>query len=101
MNSPGIEVLSDSAVVSAGDYLNKFTGEKVERECRERLENGCDKLIVDFSQTEMVNSIGVSILLGIIDAASTRGASVVFSDVNDGTRELFEMLGVTRHVALR
>ena len=92
---------SEKAVVSAGDYLNKFTAESVERECKQQLENGCSELVVDFSRTEMVNSIGVSILLGIIDSASTRGTKVVFADVNDGTRELFDMLGVTRHVVLK
>jgi anti-anti-sigma regulatory factor len=56
---------------------------------------------VDFSQTEIVNSIGVSILLGVIDSAAGAGASVVFSDVNENTVELFESLGVTKHVTLQ
>ncbi len=90
-----------SAVVLAGDYLNKIAGETIERECRERLAAGCRELILDFSKTEIVNSIGVSILLGIVDSASSVGARVVFSDVNEGTAELFDMLGVTRHVDLR
>ena len=58
------------------------------------------KLIVNFAETEIVNSIGVSILLGVIDAASDKGAEVVFSDVNGDTVELFEMLGLTNHVTL-
>jgi anti-anti-sigma factor len=88
------------AVVHAGDYLNKLSGEQIERECRERLEQGCRELVVDFSRTEMVNSIGVSILLGVIDSAQGTGARVVFSDVNASTAELFEMLGVTKHVEI-
>lgn len=86
------------AVVFAGDYLNKLTGEQVERECRMRLSEGCTELIVNFSKTEIVNSIGVSILLGVIDSAQTTGAKVVFSDVKEETAELFDMLGLTRHV---
>jgi anti-anti-sigma factor len=89
-----------TAIVYASDYLNKLTGEKIERECRRQLEAGCRALIIDFSDTELVNSIGISILLGIIDAAEKSGAQVVFSDVNKQTVELFEMLGLTRHVAL-
>jgi anti-anti-sigma factor len=89
------------AVVLAGDYLNKITGERVERECRRKLDEGCRQLVVDFSQTEIVNSIGVSILLGVIDSASNAGAKVVFSAVNEDTVELFEMLGVTNHVVLQ
>ena len=88
----------ETAIVFAGDYLNKLSGEKIERECRRRLEAGCKTLIVNFSETEIVNSIGVSILLGVIDAANDANAKVVFSDINDDTIELFEMLGLTNHV---
>lgn len=89
-----------TAVVYAGDYLNKLTGEKIERECRRQLDCGCRALVIDFSDTKLVNSIGVSILLGIIDVAEKNGARIVFSDVNNQTIELFEMLGLTRHVVL-
>ncbi|HEX6730645.1 MAG TPA: STAS domain-containing protein [Pyrinomonadaceae bacterium] len=89
-----------TAVVYASDYLNKLTGEKIERECRRQLASGCRALVIDFSDTELVNSIGISILLGIIDLAEKNGAQVVFSDVNNQTIALFEMLGLTRHVVL-
>ena len=89
-----------TAVVYASDYLNKLTGEQIERECRRQLDCGCRALVIDFSDTELVNSIGISILLGIIDIAEKSGAVVVFSDVNSETIQLFEMLGLTRHVVL-
>ena len=89
-----------TAVVYASDYLNKLTGEKIERECRRQLASGCQALVIDFSDTELVNSIGISILLGIIDLAEKNGAQVVFSDVNNQTIALFDMLGLTRHVVL-
>ena len=89
-----------TAVVYASDYLNKLTGERIERECRRQLDSGCRALVIDFGDTELVNSIGVSILLGIIDVAERNGAEVVFSDINNQTRALFDMLGLTRLVAV-
>ncbi|HSS19288.1 MAG TPA: STAS domain-containing protein [Pyrinomonadaceae bacterium] len=89
-----------TAVVYASDYLNKLTGERIEHECRKQLDSGARALVIDFSDTELVNSIGVSILLGIIDVAEKNGAVVVFSDVNNDTVQLFEMLGLMRHVVL-
>ena len=88
------------AVVYAGDYLNKLSGERVERECRQQLAEGCRALVVDFRQTGMVNSIGVSILLGVIDAAERDGAPLVFAGANSQAAQVFEMLGLTRHVRL-
>lgn len=89
-----------TAVVYAGDYLNKLSGDRIERECKRQLDLGCRNLVIDFRDTELVNSIGVSILLGVIDVAERNGAQVIFSDVNSQTVQLFEMLGLTRHVAL-
>lgn len=95
-----VETDDRRAVVFAGDYLNKLSGEQIERECRRKLSEGCSELVVNFSKTEIVNSIGVSILLGVIDSAKQIGANVVFSDVKEETAELFDMLGLTRHVTL-
>src|SRR5437016_11317459 len=90
--------VGDTAVIYAGDYLNKLSGERVERECKRQLESGCRALVISFRDTELVNSIGVSILMGVIDAAQQSGARLIFSDVDDHTANLFEMLGLTRHV---
>ncbi len=92
--------VGDMAVIYAGDYLNKLSGERIERECRRQLADGRRALIINFRETGLVNSIGISILLGVIEAAEATGAQLVFSDVNNSTVELFEMLGLTRHVAL-
>jgi anti-anti-sigma factor len=99
LNVP-VSTTGETATVFADDYLNKLSGEKIERECIRQLEAGAKTIIVNFAETEIVNSIGVSILLGVIDAAANAGAKVVFSDVNDDTIELFEMLGLTNHVSV-
>src|SRR5262245_43899942 len=92
--------VGETALSYAGDYLNKLSGERVERECKRQLETGCRALVINFRDTELVNSIGVSILMGVIDAAEQSSARLVFSDVNNHTAELFRLLGLTRHVSL-
>lgn len=92
--------VGDAAIIYAGDYLNKLSGERLERECRRQLEQGQRALIINFRETGLVNSIGVSILLGVIDAAQQNNARLIFSDVSRSTVELFDMLGLTKHVAL-
>lgn len=94
------QLSTEPSVIHAGDYLNKLAGEQIEYECRRRIESGCTDLVVNFSKTELVNSIGISILLGVIDIAEKNGAKVAFSDVNENTVELFDMLGLTKHVTI-
>ncbi len=95
-----VRIKGEVATIFAGDYINKLSGERIERECQRQINAGCKTLIVNFSETEIVNSIGVSILLGVIDAASNAGAKIVFSDINEDTTELFETLGLTNHVQI-
>lgn len=105
MNTQEISATSEGAltgpvVIAAGDYLNKLSGERLEHECRQKIAEGYREIVVNFADTEIVNSIGISILLGVIDVAQSKGATVTFSDVKEHTVELFDMLGVTKHVTL-
>jgi anti-anti-sigma regulatory factor len=92
--------VGETAIIYASDYLNKLSGERIERECKRQLESGRRALVINFRDTELVNSIGVSILMGVIDAAEESHAQLIFSDVNSHNAHLFEMLGLTRHVSL-
>ena len=92
--------VGDTAIIYAGDYLNKLSGERLERECKRQLQSGCHTIVINFHDTELVNSIGVSILVGVIDAAEQNPARVIFCDVNDHSKNLFEMLGLTKHVRI-
>lgn len=90
-----------SSIIFAGNYLNKLSGEQIEYLCRRQIDAGSKQITLNFSKTEIVNSIGISILLGVIDVAEKNGAKVVFSEMNEDTVELFDMLGLTRHVTIQ
>jgi len=78
--------VGETAIIYASDYLNKLSGERIERECKRQLESGRRALVINFRDTELVNSIGVSILMGVIDASEKNHARVIFSDVNGRLR---------------
>jgi anti-anti-sigma factor len=99
-NPVQVRCVGDTAIIYAGDYLNKLSGERIERECKRQLDAGCSALVINFRDTELVNSIGVSILMGVIDAAQHDDARVIFSDVDSHAAGLFEMLGLTRHITI-
>ena len=92
--------VGDTAIIYASDYLNKLSGERIERECKSQLEAGRHAVVINFRDTELVNSIGVSILMGVIDAAEQSQARLIFCDVNTQSASLFEMLGLTKHVRI-
>jgi anti-anti-sigma regulatory factor len=89
-----------SAVLFLQGYLNESGGELLEQECQELINRGVQGLRLDFSGTSLVNSIGVSYLLDIIEEAQRGKAKLEFARVPGPIRDLFELLGINSRVPL-
>jgi len=87
----------DVAVVHPQGYLNNIVGEKLERECSECIEKGMKSIVLDFGKVEFINSIGISILLSIVERLRKSGGNLCFSSLSKAHRETFEMLGLTNY----
>jgi anti-anti-sigma regulatory factor len=91
-------VRDSSAVVYLDGYLNESGGELLEQECRSLLSRGCRALQLDFGRASMVNSIGISYLLDVIESARQGDARLEFVSVPEDIRLLFDLLGITGRV---
>jgi anti-anti-sigma factor len=94
------KLTEDAAVIYPGAYLNQLRGERIETICQELLDRGIRRIVVNFDETELINSIGISILLGVIETVNNARGALVLSNLNDSNRELFEMLGLGSHVEM-
>lgn len=96
----GMRLMAGAAVLYPGPYLNQLRGESIERRCQELLAGGVRHIIINFAETELINSIGISILLGVIEAVNDARGRLVLSNLTPSNRELFEMLGLLSHVRI-
>ena len=94
------KLVEDAAVIYPGPYLNQLRGEDVEIQCQEFLTSGVRRIVINFEETELINSIGISILLGVIESVNHVQGLLVLSNLNSSNRELFEMLGLMSHVEM-
>lgn len=94
------KIAEGAAVIYPGEYLNQLRGESLEVRCQELLAGGVRRIVINFEETELINSIGVSILLGIIEAVNESRGTLVLSNLSATNRELFEMLGLLAHVRI-
>ena len=90
----------NAAIIYPGHYLNQLRGESIELQCRELLASGVRRIVINFEETELINSIGISILLGVIEAVNNASGTLVLSNLNSSNRELFELLGLMSHVEM-
>ncbi len=92
------KVVDGAAIIYPGAYLNQLRGEVLEHQCEEFLGKGVRRLVINFEETELINSIGISILLGVIETVNQAKATLFLSNLSETNRELFEMLGLLSHV---
>ncbi|MEW6128917.1 MAG: STAS domain-containing protein [Acidobacteriota bacterium] len=92
------KLVNGAAIIYPGAYLNQLRGEVIEHQCKEFLGNGVKRLVINFEETELINSIGISILLEVMETIKAAKGTLLLSNLNDSNRELFEMLGLMSHV---
>jgi len=91
-------LVEGAAVIYPGPYLNQLRGERIERRCIEMLDSGVRNLVINFEETELVNSIGISLLLGVIEAVDETKGRIVLTNLSSSNHELFEVLGILSKV---
>lgn len=79
-------------------YVDSLGAEQLDAASSQVLGRGLKKLVVNFSETQFINSVGVSILISVIQRARESAGMLCFSNVKKIHHEVFEMLGLTRYV---
>lgn len=94
------ETFGDVAVIRPQGYLNNIVGEKLEKECNECINRGMKALVLDFSKVEFINSIGISILLSIMETLGKSNGKLCFSSLSSAHKDTFDMLGLTKYAQI-
>ena len=88
----------DVAVVRVKGNLSGAGGERLERQVEDLVESGPRKVVLNFRETDLVNSVGVSILVGIIERFQEAGKELFFSEMTPMNEEIFSLMGLGEHV---
>jgi anti-anti-sigma factor len=89
---------SGTLVVYVGGYLNSSLGEEVEKIVGTQVQGGTRRLLLNFGQTRMVNSIGISFIIGVVEKVMEERGRMAFCEVSRINRDLFQVTGLAKHV---
>lgn len=92
------KIEGDAAVIYPKGYLNNLSGESLVIECGIYLGRGITKIVVNFSETGLINSIGISLLLQIIEDLRNIKGTICCTNMSKFLRDTFEMLGLMEHI---
>jgi stage II sporulation protein AA (anti-sigma F factor antagonist) len=102
MMSPNTKLLTrdegETLVVYVGGYLNSFLGEEVERIVGTQFQGRMRRLLLNFGQTRMVNSIGISYIIGVVEKVMQGDGQLAFCEVSRINRDLFSVTGLSKYV---
>jgi anti-anti-sigma factor len=87
-----------TSVVYVNGYLNRFLGEEVAQAVREVLDTGGANVVLNFEGARLINSIGISFIIGVVERVTEQDGMLAFCSLNRINQELFRMTGVSRHV---
>lgn len=89
---PGVLILRPEG------YINDGCGALLREECEAALAENLRNIIIDFASSEHINSVGIANLIAVIERIQERHGCLVFSGLPPAVRDVFEVMGITRHV---
>lgn len=88
----------DIAIIMPKGYINNIGAEHLESKSEEFLGKGSKKLIVNFTDVQFINTIGLSIFLSIVQHTLEYNGLLCFTNMKKDHREMFEIAGLIKHV---
>lgn len=90
----------DLAVIRTDGYINNQGGEEIARVAYELIDKGHKKLLLDLSGTKIVNSIGISILIEIIEKMLEIEGKLAFCSLTPTIEKTFHIMGLAQYAGI-
>lgn len=88
------ELFDKALVLKTDGYINNTAGEKISREFSKHLGSGINKVIMDLEKSKVVNSIGISYLIEIIEKLSQSNGKLIFTNLDPTIEKTFKIMGL-------
>lgn len=88
------EVTGGCLVLTTTGYINNTGGEAIAREFAPHFTAGIRSVIINLGGSKVVNSIGMSFLIEIIDQLNDAGGKVVFTDMDPAVEKMLSIMGL-------
>jgi anti-sigma B factor antagonist len=88
------------AVIYTEGYINNQGGEEIARAAYGLLEEGQRKLLLNLTGTKIINSIGISILIEIIEKMLEVEGKLAFCALTPTIEKTFHIMGLAQYAAI-
>ena len=95
------DVLSNGVgLIAAAGYINNEGGQAIADAATDLMGQGCETLLIDLEGTRIINSIGVSILLEIMEKLIEQKGHLAFCNLTPTISKTFEIMGLVQYATI-
>jgi anti-sigma B factor antagonist len=87
-------------VIAASGYINNEGGQAIADAATDLIGQGASSLLIDLDGTRIINSIGVSILLEIMERLMEENGRLAFCNLTPTISKTFEIMGLVQYAAI-
>jgi anti-anti-sigma factor len=88
------EVREKKLVLTTSGYVNNVGGEAIAEEFRRHFDTGVREVIINLADSRVVNSVGMSFLIEIIEQLEESGGKMVFTNLDPGVEKMLTIMGL-------
>tara|TARA_B110000263_G_scaffold231610_1_gene227028 strand:+ start:78 stop:419 length:342 start_codon:yes stop_codon:yes gene_type:complete len=92
-----IEEPNGLVIISTQGYFNKDLGEEIQKTITDFINKGTRSFILNLSQSNIVNSIGASIIIEVIESLQEVDGDLAFCELAPIVKKTFKIMGLTKY----
>ena len=87
------EIHNDTLVMKTDGYINNTGGEQIVLEFSKHVSN-INKVVLDLTKSKVVNSIGISYLLEMVETLNQNDGKLYFTNLDPTIEKTFKIMGL-------
>jgi len=88
------ELRDNRLVIATSGYVNNVGGEAIAAEFDKHFENGVKEVVINLAGSKVVNSIGMSFLLEILEKLQDSDGKLIFTDLDPAVDKMLTIMGI-------
>lgn len=95
-----VERRANGAILYTKGYINNVGGEEIANRAYELMDSDVKLLLLNLRETKIVNSIGISILIEIIEKMMDKGGAIAFCCLTPVIHKTFQIMGLANYAKI-
>jgi anti-anti-sigma factor len=88
------EINQERLIITTSGYVNNVGGEAIAEEFQRHFADGVRKVIINLGQSKVVNSVGMSFLIEIIEHLNEANGRLVFTNLDPAVEKMLAIMGL-------